>query len=68
MEVIPEQWFLSIQLLHKDFRKVLIGQGGSTKNLACTWRLRMKEEESIKSEGGSDRRDQKFVRENTITT
>ena len=43
-----------------------MGQGGSTKNLACTWMVRMKEEESIKREGGSDRRDRKFVRENTI--
>ena len=43
-----------------------MGQGGSTKNLAYMWRVRMKEEESIKSEGGSDRRDRKFVRENTV--
>ena len=50
MEVITEQWFLDLQLLHKDFKKILMGQGGSTKNLACTWRVRMKEEESIKGE------------------
>ena len=24
--MIPEQWFLALQLLHKDFRKVLMGQ------------------------------------------
>ena len=66
MKVIPEQWFLALQLLHKDSRKVLMGQGGSTKNLACTLRVRMKEEESIKREGGSERGDQKFVRENTV--
>ena len=43
-----------------------MGQGGSTKNLACTLRVRMKEEESIKRERGSERGDQKFVRENTV--
>ena len=45
-----------------------MGQGGSTKILACTWRVRMKEEESIKREGGSERRDRKFVRESTVAT
>ena len=43
-----------------------MGQGGSTKNLACTLRVRMKEEESIKREGGSERGDRKFVRENAV--
>ena len=33
-----------------------MGQGGSTKNLACMWRVRMKEKESIKGEGGSERK------------
>ena len=67
MEVIPEQWFSALQLLYKDFRKMLMGQGGSTKNLVCTWRVRMKEEKSIKREGGSGRIDRIFVRESTIT-
>ena len=66
--MIPEQWFLALQLLYKDFKKVLMGQGGSTKNLACTWRARMKEEGSIKREGGSERRDQTFGRESTVVT
>ena len=46
---------------------MLMGQGGSTKNLVCTWRVRMKEEKSIKREGGSGRIDRIFVRESTIT-
>ena len=55
MEVIPEQWFSVLQLLPKDFRKVLIGQGSSTNHLAYTWRVRMKEGENIKREGGNER-------------
>ena len=34
-----------------------MGQGGSTKNLACIWRVRMKEEEGIKGERGNERKD-----------
>ena len=63
MEVITEQWFLALQLLHKDFRKVPMGQGGSTKNLPCTWRVRMKEEENIKGEGDNETRDREIKRE-----
>ena len=60
MEVIPEQWFSALQLLPKDFRKVLMGQVSSTNHLASTWRVRMKEEQSIKEEGGNGEGDQKI--------
>ena len=43
-----------------------MGQGGSTKYLASTWRVRMKAEGSIKREGISERSDQKIVRESTV--
>ena len=48
MEVIPKQWFSTLQLLPKDFKKVLMGQISSTNHLACKWGVKMKEEESIK--------------------
>ena len=66
MEVILEQWFSVLQLLPKDFRKVLMGQVSSTNHLACTWRVRMKEEESIKEEGSNGKGDRKFVKESIV--
>jgi len=55
VKVILEQWFSALQLLPKDFRNVLIGQALGTNHLACMWRVRMKEEESIKGEGDNER-------------
>ena len=43
-----------------------MGQGSSTNNLACTWRVRMKEEESIKGEGGSERKGSRNQERNTV--
>ena len=40
-----------------------MGQGGSTKNLAYMWRVRIKEEESIKGERGNERKDWEIKRE-----
>ena len=45
-----------------------MGQGGSTKYLAYMWRVRMKEEGSIKREGGNERSDRKIVRKSIVTT
>ena len=56
MEVIPEQWFSVLQLLPKDFRKMLIGQISSTNHLVCTWRVEIKREKSIKKEGSNGER------------
>ena len=43
-----------------------MGQGLSTNNLAWTWGVRMKEEESIKGEGGSDRKGSENQERNTV--
>ena len=64
--MISEQWLLTLQLLHKDFKKVLIGQVSSINNLACTWRVRMKEKESIKGEGGNERWGSENREKNTV--
>ena len=66
MEVIPKQWFSTLQLLPKDFRKVLMGQISSTNHLACKWGVKMKEEESIKGEGGSERKGSRNQESNTV--
>ena len=66
MEVILEQWFSALQLLHKDFRKVLMGKISNTNHLTCTWRVRMKGEESIKGGGGSEIRRSRNQERNTV--
>ena len=43
-----------------------MGQVLSTNHVACTWRVRMKKEESIKEEGSNGKGDRKFVIEGTI--
>ena len=54
MEVISEHWFSALQLLRKDFRKVLMGQVSNTNHLVCMWRVKIKGEESIKGEGSNE--------------
>jgi len=63
--VIPKQWFSALQLLPKDFRKVLMGQVSSINHLACTWRVRMKRK-SIKEGRSNGKGDRKIVREITV--
>ena len=64
--MIPEQWFSALQLSHEDFKKVLMGQGSKTNNLACMWKVRMKEKKSIKGEGGSERMRSRNQKRNTV--
>ena len=64
--MIPEQWFSALQLLPKDFKKVLMEQVSSTNHLACTWWVRMKEEESIKEEGSNENKESKNQERNTV--
>jgi len=45
-----------------------MGQVLSTNHLACTWSVRMKEEDSIKEEGSNGKEDQKLVRESIVAT
>ena len=63
---MPEQWFLALQLLLKDFRKVLMGQVSNTNHLVCMWRVKMKGEESIKGEGSNERWGSRNQERNTV--
>ena len=66
MEVIPEQWFSALQLLRKDFRKGLMRQVLNTNHLVCMWRVKMKREESIKGEGGNERKGSRNQERNIV--
>ena len=43
-----------------------MGQVLSTNHVACTWRVRMKKEESIKEGESNGRGDHKFIRESIV--
>ena len=45
---------------------MLMGKVSSTNHLACTWGVRMKEEDSIKGEGGSERKGSRNQEKNTV--
>ena len=43
-----------------------MGQVSNTNHLVCTWRVKMKGEESIKGEGSNERRESRNQERNTV--